>query len=369
MPNTHNGILGNTRRLYMRAKIVSILWAMMQLRHMAFDLPFEYPFTTSKGTKTHQSTLVVGLGMRQWMGLGEAPAISYYDIDVPSMQASLERNRGEIERYALIDPKRFWHFLHHLIPGEHFLTAALDIAGWDLFSRMRNQPLYQLLNLPKRPLLTDYTIGSDTVEAMLSKIQVHPWQVYKIKMTDAGDIDLLRKMREITASPFRIDANEALTYEDTLRLLPEWKKLGVAIVEQPLPRLQQAEMIALKAQSPLPLMADESCQTEIDLDGCAKGFHGINIKLTKCGGITPALRMMEKARSLGLTTMLGTMSESTIGTAALGHLSGAADLLDADGPLLLKSDVATGIAYEAGILTVSDKPGLGVQFYGNNKPQ
>src|ERR1043165_8813671 len=106
---------------------------MLQLRYYPFELAFEYPFTIAKGTKTHQPTLITSLGMRHVHGYGEAPAIHYYNITVDDMVASLEEKKGMIERYALTDPQRFWHFLHHLIPGQHFLTAALDIAGWDLF--------------------------------------------------------------------------------------------------------------------------------------------------------------------------------------------------------------------------------------------
>src|ERR1043165_6515568 len=101
---------------------------MLHVAHYPFELEFEYPFTIAKGTKTHQPTLIVSLGLGNLRGYGEAPAIKYYNVTVDEMAAVLEKNRGAIERYALIDPQRFWHFLHHLIPGNNFLIAALDIA-------------------------------------------------------------------------------------------------------------------------------------------------------------------------------------------------------------------------------------------------
>ena len=104
---------------------------MLHLRHYPFELAFKYPFTTYKGTKTHQPVLVVALGLGRAWGVGEVGAISYYNITVPGMQQQLEANRAAIERYALTTPDRFWHFLHHLIPGQNFLTAALDIAAWE----------------------------------------------------------------------------------------------------------------------------------------------------------------------------------------------------------------------------------------------
>ena len=338
---------------------------MLQLKYQRFELAFEYPFTTHKGTKTHQPTLVTGLGLGSLTGFGEAPAISYYNITVDEMVASLEAKRGVIERYALTDPQRFWHFLHHLLPGQHFLTAALDIAGWDLFAQMRRQPLHQLLGIKwENTPLCDYTIGMDTIVQMTAKLQAHPWPIYKVKVGGADDIDKLRALRACTGAPFRVDANEGWTFDDARRLLPELHQLGVTMVEQPLPRAEADAMRDLKQLSPLPLYADESCRTEDEVKKCADGFHGINIKLTKCGGITPALRMIKEARMLGLKVMVGSMNESTIGSAAIATLMPLLDEVDADGPLLLKEDVATGLTYVNGRIQLSGRNGLGVRFTG-----
>lgn len=336
---------------------------MLQLKHYSFNLPFEYPFTIAKGTKTYQPSLVVSLGLANMRGFGEAPAISYYNITVEEMIASLESKRGLIERYALIDPKRFWHFLHHLTPGQHFLIAALDIAGWDLFAQMRRMPLYHLLGLKWENIpLTDYTLGNDTPENMLAKLKAKPWPIYKVKFRNADDIDTLRLLRANSTATFRIDANESLSFDDTKRLLPELQQLGVDLIEQPLPRTAIEEMKELKAISPIPFFADESCTTEDEVKKCAEGFHGINIKLTKCGGITPALRMVDEARALGLKVMMGSMNESSIGTAAIANMLPLLDEVDADGPLLLKEDIADGLAYDNGVMKLSGRHGLGVRF-------
>jgi L-Ala-D/L-Glu epimerase / N-acetyl-D-glutamate racemase len=338
---------------------------MLQLKYYSFDLAFEYPFTISKGTKTHQPTLITSLGLGNLTGYGEAPAISYYDVTVPGMIELLETKRGLIERYALTDPQRFWHFLHHLVPGQHFLIAALDIAGWDLFAQMRRQPLHQLLGIKWGPgPMTDYTIGLDTNENMLAKIEAHQWPVYKIKVKSADDIDVLRFLRAATASALRIDVNEGWTFEETKKLLPELQQLNITLIEQPIPKEEREAMNELKAISPIPLFADESCRTEQDVKKCADGFHGINIKLTKCGGITPAMRMIKEARALGLKVMMGAMNESTIGSAAIANMLPLLDEVDADGPLLLKEDVAEGLTYENGVMKLSGGNGLGVRFTG-----
>ncbi|MBL7719571.1 MAG: dipeptide epimerase [Flavipsychrobacter sp.] len=337
----------------------------MQLRYYPFELEFQYPFTISKGTKTHQPSLVVSLGLRNLTGFGEAPAINYYNVSVHDMIDVLQKHKMNIERYALVDPQRFWHFLHHLLPGQNFLIAALDMAGWDLFAQMRRVPLYHLLGLSfTRPAFTDYTLGIDTPEKMIAKLKAHPWPLYKIKLAQPDDIDLLRALRAETDKPFRVDINEGWTLEDTKALLPELQKLGVTMVEQPLRKGAWEEMKELKACSPIPLFADESCVEEADVPRCAEGFHGINIKLTKCGGITPALRMIAEARKMGLQVMMGSMNESTIGSAAIAHLSPLLDEIDADGPLLLREDIAQGLRYDNGNIYISSAPGLGVRFLG-----
>ncbi|HTM65459.1 MAG TPA: dipeptide epimerase [Flavipsychrobacter sp.] len=337
---------------------------MLMVKYFPFELAFEYPFTISKGTKTHQPTLIVSLGLGNLTGLGEAPAIKYYNATVEGMIEMLEMKKQLIARYALTDPQRFWHFLEHLLPDQNFLIAALDIAGWDLFAQLRRQPLYRVLGLNRANLpATDYTIGIDTAEKMVAKMQAHPAPIYKIKMQTAEDVDLLIALRNHTDKPLRIDANEAFSFDDIKGLLPELEKLGVTMVEQPLARTEWEAMKELKQISRIPLFADESCVIESDVQRCADGFHGINIKLTKCGGITPALRMITEARKLGLNTMLGSMNESTVGSAAVAQLLPLVQEADMDGTLLLKEDVAEGLQIQNGEVRITEVPGLGLRFW------
>ncbi|HSK14254.1 MAG TPA: enolase C-terminal domain-like protein, partial [Phnomibacter sp.] len=119
----------------------------------------------------------------------------------------------------------------------------------------------------------------------------------------------------------------------------------------------------LYEKSPLALIADESCVSEKDVARCEGHFHGINIKLTKCSGLTPALRMIREARKKGMSVMIGSMNESTIGTAAIAHLRPLVDHVDMDGPLLMAEDLATGITYEYGDVKMEDAPGWGITPY------
>src|SRR5690606_35024821 len=143
-------------------------------------------------------------------------------------------------------------------------------------------------------------------------------------------------------------ANAAWTVEEALVKIPQLQQLGVEFVEQPLARDDWEGMKVLYQQSSLPLIADESCVLESDVEKCHNHFHGINIKLTKCSGITPARRMIEKARSLNMQVMVGSMNECSIGSAAIAHLLPLLDYVDMDGPLLLAEDLAMGLQFDYG---------------------
>ena len=134
------------------------------------------------------------------------------------------------------------------------------------------------------------------------------------------------------------------------------------LIEQPLPADDWAGMAQVFRHSTLPIIADESCQIESDVDRCAGCFHGVNIKLVKCGGMTPARRMVARARQLGLRVMMGCMTESMVGISAAAQFLPLLDYADLDGPLLLARDVATGVTFERGRIVFPDENGCGVQL-------
>ena len=335
----------------------------MKVRYRLANLPFKYPFTISKGTKTHQPSLVVELEHFGEKGYGEAPAINYYNIPVEKMIEDLERKKQFVEKFAFTDPERYWHYLHHLFPQNNFLVCALDIAAWDLYGKLRGLPLYKIwnLNFDKVPLC-DYTIGIDSIEKMLEKMKELPWPIYKIKVGTEYDVEMVTSLREHTKAVIRVDANAGWTTEEALQKISLLEPLNIEFVEQPLAKDNWEGMRRLYAESPLPLIADESCVREDDVEKCVGHFHGINIKLTKCSGITPALRMIKHARDLSLKVMVGSMNESTVGSAAIAHLLPLLDYVDMDGPLLLAEDMATGLSFDHGKVTVSDAPGLGIRM-------
>jgi L-alanine-DL-glutamate epimerase-like enolase superfamily enzyme len=335
----------------------------MKISYKAINLPFKYPFTISKGTKTHQPSLLVAIDFFGTKGYGEAPAITYYNISVEKMIADLEAKKNSIEKFSFTQPERFWHFLHHLIPDNPFLVCALDIAGWDLYGKLQKKSLHTLWNADtSQSPFTDYTIGIDSIEKMIGKMKEKPWPIYKIKLGTDRDIEIITELRKHTSSVFRIDANAAWTKDEALEKINIFRNLNVEFIEQPLAKDDFDGMKFLYEHSPLPLIADESCVFEKDVEKCYQHFHGINIKLTKCSGITPALRMIEHARKSGIKLMIGSMNESTVGTAAIAQMMPLVDYADADGPLLLAADVATGISYDYGKIIYSNAAGTGISI-------
>jgi L-alanine-DL-glutamate epimerase-like enolase superfamily enzyme len=284
----------------------------------------------------------------------------------------LEKQRKLIEKFALIDPERFWHFLHHLFPNDPFLVCALDMAGLDLWGQMKKQPLHQLWHTQwatsgsEQPPICDYTLGIDPIEKMVQKMEAHPWPIYKVKVGTSYDVEMITELRKHTDKPIRVDANAAWTTEEALIKIPALAHLGVELVEQPLAKDNLEGMAQLKAQAILPLFADESCVFEKDVATCANYFDGINIKLTKCSGLTPALRMIKEARALGLKVMMGSMNESVIGSAAIAQFLPQLDYVDMDGPLLMTQLNGVGLNYsfdnQYGMIEPLLLPGLGVAF-------
>ncbi|MHB1922428.1 MAG: dipeptide epimerase [Chitinophagaceae bacterium] len=313
-----------------------------------------------------QPLLVVELGQDGQIGLGETADNSYYGITVPHLVACIEKHRSFIEQYQLDTPEIFWKDLRDNFLMESFALCSLDIAAWDLFSRIKGKKLYEILGLdiinnPK----TDFTIGIDSIEKMVSKLKEIHWPIYKIKLGTQEDVQILTELRKYTSSVFRVDANCAWGVEETIRNSWEMKRLGVELIEQPLPASNWKGMEQVFRESVLPIIADESCIVEEDVQKCLGFFHGVNIKLTKCGGITPCLRMIKTARSMKLRVMIGSMNESTIGTSAAAHLLPLIDYADMDGPLLLAEDIGEGVRINNGEILYSNINGTGASIIKN----
>jgi L-alanine-DL-glutamate epimerase-like enolase superfamily enzyme len=332
----------------------------MQLIFHTFDLQLKHTFTIAHDSRDIQPTLIVELRDNEVSGLGEATSNPYYGITIENMIEALEAVKSIVQNGNFQSVEELWELAHPLLKSNSFAQCALDEAAHDFFSKKHNQKLYEHwgLNIDQIPL-TNFTIGIDTVEKMVSKMQELPWPIYKIKLGTNEDLRIVRELRKNTRAIFRVDANCAWTAEQTIAFAPELKGLGVEFIEQPLAADDIEGMKKVFAESVLPVIADESCIVESDVKLCHGLFHGINIKLTKCGGPTAAKRMVAEAKSLGMKTMIGCMTESSVGISAIAHFLPLLDFVDMDGSLLIKNDPASGVTFDFGKVIFPNRYGSG----------
>lgn len=338
----------------------------MRLDLKIYTLPLKHTFSISRESYDFQDTLITSLSLdtqSMTTGYGEATSNPYYGITAKNMVAEIEAISNEIENFEFTEPAVFHNFLLDKGLG-NFAICALDLAAWDLYGKIKGKPLYELWNtsIDNYPV-TNFTIGLDSIEKMVAKMQETPWPIYKIKLGTDNDMAIIKALREHTDALFRVDANCAWSAKETILNAPQLKELGVEFLEQPLKSDDWEGMEQVIHQSVLPIIADESCIVERDVDRCGLHFNGINIKLTKCGGLTPALRMIKKGRELGLKVMVGCMTESTVGISAIAQLLPQLDYVDMDGAMLLKEDIAAGVRFgENGTVIFPSLAGSGVSL-------
>lgn len=335
----------------------------MKLLIRTYKLQLKYPFTISRGTRTEIPSIIVELQKNRFSGFGEATENPFYHTTVEQFEKELIQKHEIIEIASTKTPEEYWDYLYPHFKNNMFLLCALDEAYTDLFTRKKGVKLYEywgleLKNLPQ----SNYTIGIDSIENMVSKMKEMPWPIYKIKLGTKNDLEIVTELRKHTDAVFRIDANCGWNVNETIKNSIELQKLGVEFIEQPLAANNWKGAKIVFENSYLPIIADESCLVESDVEKCYNHFHGVNIKLMKCGGLTPAKRMISKAKSLGLKTMVGCMTESSVGISAIAHLTPILDFVDMDGALLLKRDVASGVKIENGNIIFSELNGIGAQL-------
>ena len=335
---------------------------MLQLLAHQYRLPLRHPFTISRSTVSEQPTLIVELSDGRYSGFGEATTNDYYGMTMSRMVESIQRVVDLVESIDELDPPALWRSACEQLGDEPFTLCALDQAAYDLWGKQQGAPLYRLWGLdPSRIPQSNFTIGIDTIEKMVAKLhEVPDWPIYKIKLGTADDIRIVRELRGHTDAVFRVDANCGWSVSETIDNSQHLKELGVEFIEQPLPAEDRDGAAAVFQESALPIIADESCIAEQDVEHCAGFFHGINIKLVKCGGLTPARRMIQQARELGLKVMVGCMTESTVGISAIAQLLPLLDYVDMDGAELLARDIATGVTVERGVCRYAEENGSGV---------
>jgi L-Ala-D/L-Glu epimerase len=343
----------------------------IQAQILNLELANPWKIASTAGSRTHQTVVVQMVDAHGHTGIGEAaPSALYGESAAGVLEAIGKVNASEL---SFADVPAGMNYLAGIGYLPVAANCALNIALLDGAARMLQQPLHDFLGLGFREHrhMTSYSIGIDAPEVIRKKVQAAAgFPVLKLKVGDLRDRENFAALREIAPDkPVRLDANEGWqTKEQALRML-EWLVTvddKIQFVEQPMPRTASTEALRwLKARSPLPLFADESCHTLKDIPRCAECFHGVNVKLVKAGGVSMAKQILEAARRAGLKTMIGCMIETSILISAAAHLAELADHLDIDGNLLITNDPFSGVTAEKGILsfaTAEEKQGLRVKL-------
>jgi L-alanine-DL-glutamate epimerase-like enolase superfamily enzyme len=340
----------------------------MKLSWERLPLQAAVPFRISRSVQDRIERVWARIEFDGEEGWGEADPSPYYGESAETVETALGRMRPILAGLANPDHlEAIEARLRQAVPGDGAAHAAVSAALHDLFGKRAGLPLWKLLGLdPSDAPQSSFTIGIDEPEAMARRAaEAADWPILKIKLGTDRDRQMVEAIRAADSSRrLQVDANAAWGPDEAVENIRMLADLGVEMVEQPLAPGRPDEWKWVRERSPLPIFADESCIAASDVPGLAGLVDGVNIKLTKCGGIREALRTVHTARSCGLEVMFGCMLESTLGIAAAAHLAPLADRLDLDGAVLLAEDPFEGPGLEASHLRLGPEPGLGVRRVG-----
>ena len=327
----------------------------MQLHFHKTELHLKETFSIAYGNYDKRDALVVKLSHLGKDGYGECVSINYYGINLEDFVLKLKEIQPRIENQKIIHPKEFFAFLEQF-QLHHFLLSALDCAYWDLFGKLENKSFSGINQLENKTLAeSSITISIAEVDEQIRKIENSSWNKFKVKC-NGFNLKNTEKLLNLNRN-IALDANASFTKEDCLFIQETSGFQKLMYIEQP---LEIGNFGILKNGNSVNWMADEDCQDITFLEKLKPYYSSINIKLMKCGGLTPALEMITEAKKLGYKIMLGCMTESSIGISAGCAIAGLLDFADLDGANLISNDYATGSFVDNGKIILSEKPGLGI---------
>ena len=301
--------------------------------------PIAGAFTISRGSKTEAQVVVAEIADEAAVGRGEAVPYARYGESVSSVLAEIEAARAAIEAGA--DRARLQSLLP---PGA--ARNAVDCALWDLEAKRSGRRAWAMAGFARLdPVKTAYTLSFAAAEAMGEAARAAAGRpLLKLKIGGPDDLDRVEAVRRAAPKArLIVDANEGLTLDSLIRLAPDFARLDVKAIEQPLPA---GEDEALEGyDSPVLLCADESIHSRAELAASARRYGCINIKLDKTGGLTEALALKVEAAQLGLEIMAGCMVATSLAMAPAMLIAQGAAFVDLDGPLLLARDRQPGLSF------------------------
>ena len=317
----------------------------MQIDIRRVDWEFKSPFRVSYRVRTHAQTVVAQLSDDGLMGRGESLGVSYLGDTADKMFDQLNNLVSETSELSL-------DTVQTLLPASG-ARNALDCALWDLEAKRTNCRVWERLGLSEpQPLRTAFTLSVEEPKAMAAAAAAAAeYSLLKLKLCGDGDVDRVRAVRRARPdAELVVDPNQGWTEQHLYSFAPKLAELGVKLIEQPLPIGKDEALLGF--DSPIPLAADESCQTTESLPGLIGKYSFVNIKLDKCGGLTEAYRLARAAQAMGFRLMVGTMGGSSLSAAPAFLIAQLCEYADLDGPLWSREDVPNGLNYQGGYVSL-----------------
>jgi len=306
--------------------------------------PTQSPFSTAVRTVTEAQVLTVTLSEQGAMGRGEASGIHYLGETAESLLAQAESVKTSLQQGIGREQ------LRTLLPAGG-ARNAIDCALWDLEAKLKDKTIWDLTVIEPGETHTVYTVSVSTPEAMAATAINLDTPKIKVKLDGDQPLACIEAICAVRPdAEIVVDVNQGWTFEQLVELAPELKRLGILMIEQPLPRGADTELEGY--QSPLPLCADESCLDTSELEQAARRYQMINIKLDKTGGLTEALELAQQAKAMGLGLMVGNMLGTSLAMAPAFVVAQLCQLADLDGPVLLKNDRTYAMTYANGLVSL-----------------
>jgi len=332
------------------------------LRFKPYELELRHVFTIATSSRKTTPVMLTEIEYDGVTGYGEASMPPYLGESHETVNAFLSKvNLAQFNNPFLME--EILDYVEQLAPGNYAAKASVDIALHDLTGKLMKQPWFRIWGLnPEKTPFTSFTIGIDTPEVVRKKVEeASQFKILKVKLGMDNDKEMIETIRSVSKTPLCVDVNQGWKDRKMALDMIYWlKDKGVVFVEQPMTKNMVDDLAWLTQISPIPVIADESVQTIMDVKKADGVYSGINIKLMKCGGMRSAFKMINTARALNMKVMIGCMTETSCAVSAAAQLAPKADWADLDGNVLITNDPYTGMQIVDGKVTLIDKPGLGL---------
>ena len=357
--------VSNPVRLFGQSKRSTGVSKKMELTFYPYDAQMRHVFTISNSSRSTTQLVLTKITYDGYTGYGEAAMPPYLGENQASVMEFLKK--VDLSRFSSpFEIEDIMTYLETLSTNNTAAKASVDIALHDLVGKIMGQPWWKIWGFnPQTTPNTSFTIGLDTEEVVREKTkEASPYKVIKVKlgMDEATDKMMINTIRTVTDTVIAVDANQGWHDKHYALDMIHWlKERNVNMIEQPLPKLWLDEAAWVTERSPLPVIADESCQRLTDVPKLKGAFTGINIKLMKCTGMREAREMVSLANALRLKLMIGCMTETSCAISAAAQLAPKMEWADLDGNLLIANDIYRGMLIVDGKITLNDKPGIGIE--------